>query len=67
MPIKIGLFPLLSRIYSTGMSGITFTLSSKVNSGGNFNILGAGGNQPINAIFTGAVSVISSGTANSAF
>jgi hypothetical protein len=67
MPTKIALFPLLSRAFNTGMAGITFTLSSKTSTGGNYNILGCGGNQPINAILTGPVAVQSSGTSNGCF
>jgi hypothetical protein len=66
--IKIPLFPLLSKPLTTGMGGITFTLSGKTTKNDDSGpVIGQGGNKPISIILTGPVSVTSSQTSNGCF
>jgi hypothetical protein len=67
MPTRVALFPLLSKHFTTDLTGVTFTLSSKTATGGHAVILGQGGNIPLNAVLTSAVSVQASGTSNGCF
>lgn len=69
MPTKINLFgPKLDAQFQHDVgTGVSFTLSSKTFRGGYYFGIGNQRSANINAVFTGAVSVLSSSTSNSCF